>query len=209
MKLHIFYRISDAGNPKEKLEGCSKRICLENAIQVFGTGNFHIRADNCTSETLEMIRKIGVTPIVSSLGNALSWLADLDLALASDEDEDGVYFLEDDYLHFPEAPALIREGLTLADYVSLYDHPDKYASGVNPLVEYGGELSRILCGKGCHWKSTNSTTMTFAARRKTLRNDKEVWQNHCKTKATGKSKTTYFHSRVDKVVRFLKDDDWW
>ena len=54
----------------------------------------------------------------------------LDLALKQTE---GVYFVEDDYLHHPRSYQILIEGLELgADYITLYDHPDKYFDGGNP-----------------------------------------------------------------------------
>jgi hypothetical protein len=98
----------------------------------------------------------------------------LDEALKGSDDEI-VYFVENDYLHKPGADKILIEGFSLGyDYVSLYDHPDKYINGANPFVEDGGEVTRLMLTDSCHWKLTNSTTMTFAAKVKTLKQDEVI-----------------------------------
>jgi hypothetical protein len=83
------------------------------------------------------------------------------------EDKEVVYFVENDYLHRQQSPKVIQEGLSLgASFVSLYDHPDKYldpSKGGNPYCEGGAEDTRVYLTDSCHWKITNSTTMTFAS----------------------------------------------
>jgi hypothetical protein len=104
----------------------------------------------------------------------------LNVALGYD-DETIVYFVENDYLHKQNSPRIIVEGLQLGySYVSLYDHPDKYMNGANPFVEDGGELTRVMLSKSCHWKLTNSTTMTFAATVSTLREDESILREFTK-----------------------------
>jgi len=179
MKLAVFYRISDAGNPKEKLSGTGKQKCLENALSIFGEADFHIRADNCSENTLRMLEGFGLKPEISSLGNAGSWLASARQALHMEFQDYALYFPEDDYLHFPGSAEVLIDGLSMADYVSLYDHPDKYQQGPNPMVGKDGEICRVLPGKHCHWKSSNSTTMTFAVKQETLLADFPVWEKHC------------------------------
>jgi hypothetical protein len=179
MNLNIFYRISDAGNPKEKISGKGKKECLGNALEIFGKDHFNIRADHCSEETLRMIRNFGLEPEISSLGNAGSWLKSARQALSPEYQNSALYFIEDDYIHLPDSTGAILDGLSIADYVSLYDHPDKYTSGINPLLEDSSEWSRISPGKFCHWKSSNSTTMTFALKQETLKADFPVWERHC------------------------------
>jgi hypothetical protein len=179
MKLAVFYRISDSGNKKEKLAGAGKQKCLENALRVFEREHFYIRADHCSDDTLQMLDKLSLKPEVSQLGNAGSWLASARQALSNDFQGFALYFLEDDYLHLPDSGKIILDGLSRADYVSLYDHPDKYQTGPNPFADNQGEICRVLPGKYCHWKTSNSTTMTFAVKQQTLKEDFSLWERHC------------------------------
>jgi hypothetical protein len=113
----------------------------------------------------------------TSLGNGPSWVFARDLALEHGDDE-VFYLVEDDYLHLPDATRFLMEGLERADYVSLYDHPDKYlplARNGNVVVDGGGEVTRLIRTASTHWKHTHSTTMTFAARVGTLRADKPLF----------------------------------
>lgn len=187
--LNILYRISDGGYPKPKIAG--KRTCLRNFLRMVAPqpGRMSVVADNCRDETVAMIEQeaaayFGQPDAVrihrTSLGNGPSWIYARDLALAQ-EDAEPVYFIEDDYLHLPGAGITLLEGLERADYVSLYDHADKYkapAVGGNPVVSHGGEVTRLILTASSHWKFTTSTTMTFAVRVGTLRQDKALFDRH-------------------------------
>ena len=89
------------------------------------------------------------------------------------EEDYPVYFIENDYIHKLGSDKIMEEGFSLgASFVSLYDHPDKYldpSRGGNPYCEGGGEDTRVYLTDSCHWKITNSTTMTFAALPSTLK----------------------------------------
>jgi hypothetical protein len=69
----------------------------------------------------------------------------LDEALMYDDDEI-VYFIENDYLHKLESQKILEEGFNLgASFVSLYDHPDKYIrSYLKEVILIVGEEQRIL-----------------------------------------------------------------
>lgn len=91
-------------------------------------------------------------------------------------------------LHLPNALTALREGISIADYVSLYDHPDKYVTAgfTNSRgtpgghhTQHGGEMSHIRLTKSAHWKSTTSTTMTFGARVETLIQDHQAFKQFC------------------------------
>lgn len=179
--MRIIYRISDSGYNKVKPPYINNENCLKNFVNVFGNQNLHIIADNCSDNTLKMITKY-VHPfsieIVSIGHGAGTFNLALDKALEWD-DETIVYFVENDYLHKPGSGKILIEGLQIGySYVSLYDHPDKYINGANPFVEDGGEVTRVMLSNSCHWKITNSTTMTFAAQVKTLREDESILREY-------------------------------
>ena len=116
----------------------------------------------------------------TSLGNSQSFLFAMNYALSNFREDDAVYFLECDYLHLPSSSYILEEGLTISDYVTGYDHPDKYINGgPNPYILEGGEQTRVLLTKSSHWKLTNSTTMTFLVKIKTLCEDRDIIEQHC------------------------------
>ena len=179
--MKIIYRISDAGYNKVKPDYINNESCLKNFVHVFGNQNLEIIADNCSEETLRMITKY-VHPnkinTVSVGHGAGTFNLALDMALKESDDEI-IYFLENDYLHKLGANKILEEGFGLGyDYVALYDHPDKYINGANPFVEDGGEVTRLMLTDSCHWKLTNSTTMTFAAKVSTLKQDESILREY-------------------------------
>lgn len=177
--LYKIYRICDLGDGRTKIDTITKRQCFLNFTEVFGSKGLTVVADNTGPETIAFMRSFGAEIHQTALGNSGSFLYALDLALALPE-EASVYLVEDDYLHQAASQTHIRQGLELADYVSLYDHPDKYMDpSPNPLVKQGGEATKVLLTRSSHWKMTNSTTMTFAARVRTLRRDADVMRRYC------------------------------
>jgi glycosyltransferase involved in cell wall biosynthesis len=174
--LHVFYRLSDKGEDKEKLPGINNKICLDNFLEEFPAEHITVVADNVRDETLKWLETYNFRRLINTnLGNSGSfWLA-YNLALKLEE-EDYVYFVENDYLHRPKSADLLMEGLEFADYVTLYDHPDKYAEGMNPCVHGGGEDSKVFLTKSSHWKKTNSTTMTFASKVSVLKKDRLIFK---------------------------------
>lgn len=176
--MKIIYRISDAGYKKDKPEYINNKECLKNATDVFCRDcDWTVIADNISNETKAMILDYQSNIEQVSVGHgAGTFNLALDKALTFDQEEI-VYFIENDYLHLENALYAIPEGFGFGEYVTLYDHPDKYWEpmfGGNPFCEGGAENTRVYCGKYSHWKITNSTTMTFAAKVKTLREDEET-----------------------------------
>mgnify|MGYP006141759733 CR=1 FL=1 len=184
MSIRVIYRLSDAGYKKEKPKYIDNKLCLENASKVFGKENIRIICDNCSQETIILaaintecdtcIKSVSVGHGAGTFNIALSdILYPCEDCKVTYNDDDIIYFLENDYLHKPESPKIIEEGFSLgASFVSLYDHPDKYLDpkrGGNPYCEGGGEDTRVYLTESCHWKITNSTTMTFAAKVSTLK----------------------------------------
>lgn len=187
MTLHVIYRLSDNGYPKVKFEYASKIHCLKNFLTHIPDNNFHLLLDetNLKDETYENLLnlKYSLKPssIVKYVGgsSASSWRFAWQYMKDLNASEDCVYFVEDDYLHRKDSFKVLMEGLQVSDYVSLYDHNDKYipaSKGGNMFVdEDGGEVTKVIRTMSSHWKITNSTTMTFAANIKTLLEDEEIW----------------------------------
>jgi len=184
--MKIIYRISDAGYNKVKPAYINNEACLKNAIQTFPwfEHDWTILADNISEETRTMIKKYISEKFIRdvSVGHgAGTFNLALDEALGYD-DETVIYFIENDYLHKPNAGKIIVEGLQLgASFVSLYDHPDKYlppSQGGNPYCEGGAEDTRVYLTQSTHWKITNSTTMTFAATVSTLKRTEETLRKY-------------------------------
>jgi len=179
--MKIIYRISDTGYNKIKPTYINNEACLINALDTFSTEKHEwlVIADNVSEATKQMLERYVLNIKYVSVGHgAGTFNLALDEALQSADDEI-IYFLENDYLHKPGADKILEEGFDLGyHYVALYDHPDKYINGANPFVEDGGEVTRVMLSNLCHWKLTNSTTMTFAAQVKTLKEDESVFREH-------------------------------
>jgi hypothetical protein len=178
--MQIFYRISEAGYNKVKPSYVHNESCLKNAVRSFPNANWTIIADNISAQTTTMleqyIKQENIHHVKEGNG-ARTFNIALDKALGYSEDEI-IYFLENDYLHKPNAETILEEGFNLEpSFVSLYDHPDKYmlpAEGGNPYCDGGAEDTRVYLTKSIHWKITNATTMTFAARVSTLKRTEPI-----------------------------------
>jgi hypothetical protein len=172
----IFYRISNNSRCKPKVPGASKIFCLQNTLNAFPDAEWTIIADNCDEETIEFCKKTKPT-IITNFGNCGAFQFSLNKAL-DQHASDVIYFAEDDYLYCGEnLQKIIEQGLQKADYVTLYNHPDKFEE------QYDfGEVTKTIRIKQTYWKQTISTTMTFAARTETLREDRDVWIKYTQDK---------------------------
>jgi len=177
-KINVFYRISDKGNPVGALPYATKFRCLENAIKEFGADALFVIADNCNETTIKFLEDHNLSFEETSLGNFESFKYMIRERILKEDDDLFVYLLEDDYLHRPGSKNVLLEGLEIADYATLYDHPDKYwmeKDGGNPFNLRKFQPCRVYITQSTHWKTTNSTPMTFACKVKTLREDYKVF----------------------------------
>jgi hypothetical protein len=92
------------------------------------------------------------------------------------DDNDIIYFLEDDYLHRSGWVDVLLEGFEYigADYYTLYDHPDKYYSPM-----YENLQSKVIVTPSVHWRTTPSTTNTYACKFKTLKKHFDIHVQYC------------------------------
>jgi len=192
--MKIFYRISDGSYPKVRFENATKENCLHNFIQNFPAddpNNFVIVADNVKDETIVWIKELleeynhpdDCPDIMRTNGgsSAAGFRIVFEEALKLD-DEEIVYFVEDDYCHLPNSHQVLIEGLERSHYCCLYTHRDKFipaSKGGNPFIgEDGAEATKVFVTDNSYWMLTNSTTMTFASRVGILREDEAIWKKH-------------------------------
>ena len=195
--MHVLYRISNNSYKKDRVPTASKEYCLLNFINNVLTelDNMTIIADGVSAELLNFIsanKRNNIEIRHENLGsNGASFRFQLDYASKLPDNSIGM-FQEDDYMYneacWPHNTGfnyheMISQALEFADYISFYDHPDKYMPpevGGNPLItERGTEKTEVFCTKSMHWKYTNSTTCTFACLVETVRRDAQIWRHFC------------------------------
>lgn len=185
--MKVIYRISDNGYTKPKFPGATKKRCLLNFLENWIADEVTVLADKVIPETrqfLEDYRDFAQLDVqfIDGGSSAQSFRIAMEFALEFPDDE-VVYLVEDDYWHLDFSRRILLEGIERADYVTLYDHVDKYipaSKGGNPFIDdSGAEVTRVLLTKSSHWKQTNSTTCTFATTVKTLREDYDIWKKWC------------------------------
>lgn len=198
-QLQVIYRFSDGGqhDPSGNIQRkgrpsyFDKRTLFSKCLTEFGKNNVFVIADNVSEESYNFLKmemgdgsRIERTNLKSG---ALSFLHAVDLVISRINDpEQIVYFCEDDYIHKEGCSKALADAFNVdgVHYATGYDHPDKYLhpnSGGNPYVQHNGEVSKICVGKLSHWKTTNSTTMTFACKVKTVCEDYDVYRKYCHT----------------------------
>lgn len=198
--IHVYYRTSDNNNKKSYIPTfITKERCLNNFIRYFTPESIQIIADNVKPETLDWLKTYNLEVINTSLGNSGSFKFALDLAIKRNDD-DIVYFVENDYIHSPNSRQIMDEGFNKlncggtelnVDYVTLYDHPDRYnyhhninytdyvyfghhdARNIGDGIVSSNQRSLVMYGENSYWKTVSSTCMTFAAKVSTLKKDYE------------------------------------
>ena len=136
--MKIIYRISDTGYNKVKPNYIDNEKCLSNFYKAFSkhTKDITVIADNVSENTYDMIKKyVDHSNIIRvSIGHgAGTFNLALTEALKYEEDE-VVYFVENDYVHRQESDEVLLEGFSIgSDYVALYDHPDKDEQDLWPI----------------------------------------------------------------------------
>jgi hypothetical protein len=91
-------------------------------------------------------------------------------------DEDIIYFLEDDYIHRAGWIDIMLEGFKYigVDYITLYDCSDKYW-----LPMYDQLQSKIIVTPSSHWRTTPSTTNTYAMLASTFKKHYNIHKEYC------------------------------
>ena len=171
--MRIILSICESSNSK-----FPKRESFNNLYNSFNKCDFYILGDNLSEDLEKYILLFNPTYYENKLRGKTKYLIDkLNFCINNFNDDDNLYLVEDDYMHIGDCNLLLDEGLNHSDYVTLYDHPDKYiqCKYPNPEIIDIGEQTTLFRTDSIHWKYTNSTTGTFACKKKTLKEDYNVW----------------------------------
>ena len=108
------------------------------------------------------------TEIINCGNEAGSFLRTLEIVESRGYDDDTIiYFVEDDYLHRENWCEVLIEAFDLpTQYVSLYDHLDKYIDS-----GYDNLESKVFFTNSCHWRTVPSTCNTYAGKLRQLNQD--------------------------------------
>jgi hypothetical protein len=118
--------------------------------------------------------KININVFLIDAGSDLnSFVTTLQIAKTNEcSEEDIIYLLENDYLHqydWIEKAIKAFESKHKIDYVSLYDHYDKYIYEI-----YDSLLSKVYFIGQHHWRTSPSTCASFMCKKKTLMDDFQI-----------------------------------
>jgi hypothetical protein len=196
--LVVFYRISDLTQKtasgeafdKKRPSWWSKEKSFLNFVNVYGTEHLFVIADAVGDSTKKWLRsKVPVSQIIHTdyKSGAFSFLFAARLA-SKLPGNSKILFAEDDYVWCSDSKQCLLEALDIADYATPYDHLDKYQNAGtvhdngcvgNPLISDNSEVTRLYVTESCHLKVTNSTTVTFATKAKTVKADLDLFEKYC------------------------------
>ena len=187
MKIHTFIRhcnFSANSVGKNRPIGFSREKCWENLKSTINKNidttitvifddtpnKDHFLYNTQKNKEYNIVCKNGGTDAHSFL-NLINYVVEQSIG-----DDDIVYITEDDYLHKEDWNKIMLDAFQNmeVDYLTLYDHADKYF-----LPMYNNLTSAIIPTKLCHWRTTPSTTNTYACKFKTLKNHIEIHRQFC------------------------------
>jgi len=185
--MKVYYRIYPgrgdnrplADGDKGKLMG----ICLSSFLESCRQANTHIDLtvllDGCPFHWKDVVHSIAGQRVVATelggIGNGPSFLEQLEMAITVQDDE-LIYFAEDDYLYRPEAISKLLYIYAMEkanSFFTLYDHPDRYFRDDNREV-----VQEIRLAGAWHWRTVESTTMTFGASARLVRATADIMRDH-------------------------------
>ncbi|MES2436823.1 MAG: glycosyltransferase [Patescibacteria group bacterium] len=217
MKLDIILRTHSTGNlrpgtrflqvPKEQLV-LTCTTSLINSANLVSPDDHEIKIvivdDHSTESCVAGLKRILATSKhptqliqIEQPGHAASLMACYEYG--RDHARDVIYFIEDDYLHFPSA---ISEMIEMYDWVKASlgdkevallanDDPDSYR---NPWME----PARIVLGKYRHWRTNLFSTSSFWFSKKTLLKYWDIYMRHTHY---GEHEVIHEGTTVDRVWR--------
>lgn len=151
--------------------------CFENLISTLNHPNveLHVVMDKDKNFTnfIHKFSKFFTIHSIEAGNDASSFTQTWEIAKSLNPNEDDLlYFLENDYLHLDTWIPKLRElynTYNLPHYVSLYDHNDKYFSPM-----YEDLTSKIFTSSTHHWRTTPSTCGSFIINGKVFYEDYNI-----------------------------------
>ncbi len=173
-KIEVFVRhchFSAVSQHKNRLPGYSREKCHANLLSTLDSERVNVTFFLDTASPMDqphfVLEQTKYPVIQVHAGTETSsFLQLLDHVVARNFSPDTIiYFLEDDYLHRADWVDVLLEGFTIAEasYVTLFDHRDKYF-----LTSYRDLTAQLFHTASCHWRTTPSTTNSYAMRFGTL-----------------------------------------
>lgn len=190
MKIDIIYRCcgkETGGLPIPALRPTwfSKEKCFKSVLnmrdQIPNVFSLHVQYDGADSTMLDYIKQKQPASIYWTNENSPASI-DHQWILADRTGGDFIYFVEDDYLHTPDAAKVLCEGAERLSLITLYDHNDRYTR----LDDLTKNQESVEVTKSCHWRTAESTTCTWGCSR-------ALW---------GRIKKTAIHHRNEDRVFF-------
>jgi hypothetical protein len=179
MKIHIYYRHTTTNSPgRNRPIWFSYEKCFENllfTIKKYDNINLTLALDGNINQDFTKKYQDKFTLFSTDYKSSLlSYRALLNYIKEQHmEPNELIYFLENDYLHvdnWVEKIVELHSTFSNLNYVSLYDHNDKYF-----LPMYDDLVSKIITTQSHHWRTTPSTCGSFVISRKIFDEDYDVW----------------------------------
>ncbi|WP_156771027.1 hypothetical protein [Synechococcus sp. CC9902] len=159
----VFYRTSSKFG-RHPIDSVDSFLTIKTILQSFSKHEVVCICDNTSNFQSAFFSDQFPHTYITKLGNCGSFRLAVKLAMASLHPASIYYFVEDDHLHLPDQKKFLIEGLKHFDFVSLYDHPDKYFD-----PGYQQLRRRIVWTSMGHFAESPSTVMTFACSAETLK----------------------------------------
>ena len=147
------------------------RTCLKTFAKAFKgvDQKVHFLLDRCGVDYLDLIKELCPLEFTHEFSDYGHFNSILKLYnLAQETKDDTIFFIEDDYLWREGSGERFVKAVKELGIVSPYDNPDFY--NVEP---YKSRREQITVLDGWHWRTTQSTTMTFGI-------TKELFMKHRK-----------------------------
>lgn len=178
MHLSVIYRMSDITSTNASPIYWDNKfrlneICLRSFVEAFKEVNPHVYmiCDRCPEFYSSFVKQI--VPFNMDIEFTQSGVRENAVHQYDYVKDDDVYlFQECDYLYLPGSGQKMMSAVKYCDFLSGYDHPDKYKEGMIPKnIVYQTILNQ-------KWRTTDSTTSTFMARGEMVKKELELFRSY-------------------------------